>query len=761
MKRYYFIFVFIFLISLVNVAFCFSSDEDDYIMIFKSKPRLSAREIEERSPVYEHNYDVHHYKLVQNIDVSNRKIVASTYITLESKVNGLSEVNFDFFGMTIDGVYRDGIGLTYSINEEDEYINIVLDRSFNTGEIFTIQIDYNGTPVEGLKFSSNYAYTLTEPDGAHYWFPCYDDPSDKADSSETIITVPEDYYVASNGKLVEITHDQTNKTKTFHWFESYPIAMYLISICCYPYTIIEDQYHSMPLLGYVAPELKDKAIISLSHQDDMLECYFQRFGIEFPYLSEKYSNAGVPMSGGMENQTCTAMGNIFFNGYNNYDWIFAHESAHSWWGNSVTCGTWKDIWLNEGFATYSDALFAEWFSGWDAFYARMQSFKQAYFSEDAKHRYSIYDPEDMWNATVYEKGAWVLHMLRHVMGDDKFFAMINDYGETYKYKTAITSEFEEKARDHYGSDLKWFFDEWVYKAGYPQYEWEWWQEDILEKSAGKLHIKLVQVQKVDEKTPIFKMPIDFRLIRENGDEVIVLWNDQKEQEFVIDYSEKVSDIQFDSYGWLLCKFREGIGMELTEFKLDEVEGGIKIDWSVVGDDGGHFNLYRREQKIIKKDAERFEVGTNISAIWNKVNESPIKGRGDYSYIDRDVKVNTSYEYKLEYVLGNETSDLITGSIIYKGTPGSFFVSSAYPNPFSDEVKFDIGVNETGRVIVKIYDIAGRFIRKLSDKLMTPGTYSLIWDGRIEKGDYVKSGQYIISFELGDMRFIRKVIFERY
>jgi len=762
LKRYYLVLTSIFIFIFANEIYSFYYDgQDDYKILFESKPRISARELAMRGPTYEHNYDVINYKLVQNIDVTNKTIIASTYITVESEVNNLNKISFDFYGMTIDGIYRNGISLTYSVNTQDEYITINLDKTFNIGEKFTIQIDYHGRPVDGVSFSGNYIFSSTEPDGSHYWFPCYDDPSDKADTSETIITVPDNYYVASNGKLIEVLQNQSEGIKTYHWFESHPIATYLISIACYPYIIVDGQYHGMPCLGYVDPTMKDKAIVSLQHQDDMLECYYERFGIEFPFIDEKYANAGVPMSGGMENQTCTAMGNIFFNGYNNYDWIFAHESAHSWWGDSITCGTWKDIWLNEGFATYCDALFAEWFSGWDAFYKRMQSFKQAYFSEDAKHRYSIYDPEDMWNATVYEKGAWVLHMLRHVMGDDKFFSMMHDYGETYKYKTAITSEFEEKAREHYGSDLDWFFTEWVYKAGYPEYEWDWWQESAESMSAGKIHIHVVQVQKIDDKTPLFKMPIDFKLIKENGDETVVLWNDQKDQEFVIDYSEKVSEIQFDPNGWLLCKMRKGVGIELESFVLNEVDGGVKISWRVLNDMGGYFNLYKRVIKSTSDDVERIKLSENVDDIWTKLNKSPIIGKGDYFYIDRDVKEGIKYEYKIEYVSNEETEDIGDGIIDYKGTPQSFYVSYAYPNPFSNEVNFDIGVNTTGRVVAKVYDITGRFVSMVLDDVMPAGKHTLTWDGRTMDGNYINNGQYFIVFSFGDENTVKNIIFERY
>lgn len=761
MKRYYLILVVISLLIFINIIYAFFTDgQDDYSIIFKSKPHMSAEEIIAKSPAYEHNYDVLNYKLVQNIDMSNRVINAETFITVKSSVNGLNIINFDFFGMTIDGVYREGKSLTYSVDTQNGYITVNLDRPFNTGENFTVQVNYHGRPTAGLTFSGSYAFTVTEPNDAHCWFPCYDDPSDKADTSEMQITVPDNYYVASNGKLMDVFQDPINKTKTYHWFESHPIATYLISIACYPYIIVDGQYHGMPCLGYVDQGMKDRATVSLQHQDDMLECYYERFGIEFPFIDEKYANAGVPLSGGMENETCTAMGNVFFNGNNSYDWIFAHESAHSWWGDSITCRTWKDIWLNEGFATYCDALFAEWFSGWDAFYRRMQSFKQAYFNEDAKHRYAIYDPEDMWNATVYEKGGWVLHMLRHVIGDDKFFSMMNDYGETYKYKTAITSEFETKAEDHYRSDLSWFFDEWIYKAGYPEYEWEWWQDSVSSKSAGKIHIHVVQVQKTDDKTPLFKMPIDFKLVKENGDETVVLWNDQKDQEFVIDYSEKVSDIQFDPYGWLLCKMSAGVGIELTRFELNEVDNGIRLGWSVIGDDGGYFNLYKRTLSGSSiKDVEWHKTGMNTYEIWDRVNKDPITGKGDYSYTDKEVKMGTKYEYKLEYVESNVAENLGNGSIDYKGTPESFYVSYAYPNPFSDEVNFDIGVNISGRVVAKVFDISGRQVGEIYNNILSPRKYTLTWDGNLASGDYIKNGQYFISFNFGERCIIKKVVFE--
>ena len=743
-------------IPIVCIAFYDDYNGDDYSIIFKSKPRVSACEVEGERPVYEHNYDVIHYKLVHNIDVDNEEVSGSTYITVDSMVDGLDEINFDFDfeSQEVDGCYRDGNNLDYT--ENTDYITIELDRTFNTGERFTIQIDHHGHPADGLFFKSGYVYTLTEPSESHYWFPCYDDPSDKADTSETIITVPEDYYVASNGKLMSI--QDNGDWKTYHWYESYPIAMYLISINCYPYVILENEYHGMPVLTYVAPELEEEAEITFEHQDEILECYSTRFGIEYPFIEERYSNAGAPFYGGMENQTCTAIGNYYINGDHSSDWLLAHECAHSWWGDMVTCETWKDFWLNEGFATYSDALFKEWFEGWDAFYNRMQQFKYAYFNEDESNRFPIYDPDYMWGATVYQKGAWVLHMLRHIMGDDEFFGMLADYGETYKYGTVVTSELEEEVNEHYGEDMGWYFWEWVYKAGYPEYEWEWWQE--YDGGWGDVHLHIVQVQEVDDETPLFKMPIDILIEKGSGEEVVVVWNDEEDEEYVIGCNEEVIGVEFDPDGWLLCKEREGVGIEIEGFELREGGGGVRVRWEVIGECVGYFDLYRRVVGSSSSDLVVGGVGVSAGDIWEKVNGYPIEGEGEHVYMDEGVEAGYEYEYRLEYIEGVEVEEAGRGVIEYSGKPGSFYVMGGYPNPFSEVVRIEVGIDEGGEIGVRVYDISGRLVRELMEGEVVGGVYRIEWDGRSVGGDKVSDGVYLIMVELDGDVITKKVILQR-
>ena len=279
-------------------------------------------------------------------------------------------------------------------------------------DTFTIEIKYKGTPqrsgFDGFVFGNvngkSLVYNISEPIYASTWFPCDDDPADKA-LLDVEITNDSQFVSVSNGLLVSETNN--GNKKTYHYKTVYPISTYLIAVYSAPYKTFYDVYigldgkDSMKVEYYVMPEHFEDAKIDFADHVDMMKTLSKIFG-EYPFIKEKYGVAEFLWNfGAMENQTITGIGYAFVSGNDFFKDTYVHELAHHWWGNSVGPKTWNDIWLNEGFATYSEALYAEAKHGKDALKSKMQ----VKFSDN--FRGTLYAPKDLFGETVYDKGAWV------------------------------------------------------------------------------------------------------------------------------------------------------------------------------------------------------------------------------------------------------------------------------------------------------------------------------------------------------------------
>jgi aminopeptidase N len=301
----------------------------------------------------------------------------------------------------------------------------------------------------------------------------------------------------------------------------------------------------------------------LGNTPDMVEYYSQRI-TPYGFPDEKYAVVQSSVFNGwgaMENQTNTTYGDNLITGNRAYEWIDAHELAHMWFGDLVTCGDWRNIWLNESFATYFDALYTEYKYGYSSFQQRREDFFTFYSNEDQQIRYAIYDPPPgyIFGAVEYEKGALVLHMLRRLLGDQNFFAALIDYVNDYRYGNATTEEFKAHLETYYG-DLDWFFAEWVYQAGHPEYRWTWWA--VAQGQNYALNITIHQVQ---SNAPVFTMPITFKAHLANGtDTAFVLWNSAQSQGYTVLLRQRPTSVSFDPENDLLKEADEYVGIDPQE-----------------------------------------------------------------------------------------------------------------------------------------------------------------------------------------------------
>ncbi len=429
-------------------------------------------------------FDVSWYGIHIWIDPTGQTIEG--FIEIKGTVTDSSLTVFEYNlsnYMSVDSVKIDDAITTHS--HIMSLVSITPADSIQNGDSFHHTIYYNGSPVSsGLgSFRFEQAHgrtliaTLSEPYGARDWWPCKDAPQDKADSVDIYITVPSDYTVASNGLLLGVDTEAPSSQR-WHWHESYPITTYLVSLAVYPYATWEETYTSpltgetIPLNYFVFPEDSVNASEDFNIMNESMGIFAELFG-EYPFMDEKYGMAAFSWSGAMEHQTCTSYNASLITGDHSKDYVLVHELAHQWWGDLITCFDFHHIWLNEGFATYSEALWIEQRNGQDAFWDYMDSRLgfESWWADPAVYRYDVVSPSDIFHTTVYKKGAWVLHMLRHVVGDDTFFTILHNYAASpeFAYGTATTEQFRDLCATVSGMNLDAFFDQWIYESHYPSY----------------------------------------------------------------------------------------------------------------------------------------------------------------------------------------------------------------------------------------------------------------------------------------------------
>ncbi|MFA5033450.1 MAG: M1 family aminopeptidase [bacterium] len=524
-------------------------------------------------------YDVINYDILLDIAFPGKQITKGwTEITAVATEN-IDTTKLNFVGLNIDSIKVNGINVNYS--RTDTGINTLLNVSSGTtitaGDTFVIGVGYNGTPSEGLYYSTTnagIAYTMSVPwptselpVGARYWFPCNDVFTDKAKFCFSI-TVPSVYYVVANGLLEKV--DTISTKCKYKWVENYSIPTWYAAFSISKYVILRDTFSykgdTMPVNNFVFRSDSASALTAFSNVPDMLTFFSDTFGDKYPFFNEKYGFVRLPsLSWAMEYPT-----NVFFalpipNDHTR-EMTIAHETSHQWWGGSITPISTKDIWLNEGFATYCEALYSEhWQSGAsykDYMKTSIMDWHLTYGDSTLGYPFAIYNPPEqgLWSNTTYEKGASVLHMLRHLTGDSLFFAILKNYYATYKYKIASTADFQNLAEGMYGKDLDWFFDEWIYKAGHPDYEYAFWY-DSLAVDSFNLNIFVKQVQSHNYNVPSFKMPIDIKVNNLTGDTVSFVLEDSLDyQQFNLSLNIKPENVIFDPDNWIL-KTKKLVGIE--------------------------------------------------------------------------------------------------------------------------------------------------------------------------------------------------------
>lgn len=508
-------------------------------------------------------YDVQHYTIRSRFDTANRTLIGDEIVELKPLTAGFKSFDLDAAAMKIESVMTSD-GKTLQWSQLPQKLSITLDRAYEPAETVSVEIKYRATSQQrGLFFiqrgsagksgaQSFQIWTQGEAEDNHFWFPCYDFPDDKA-TSEQYITTGTSQLAISNGQLIE-TKNNSDGTQTFHWKMDVPHSSYLISFVVGDYVKLTDTYKNVAVEYYTYYGTEEQARRSFSKTPELLELYSRLLNYDYPYTRYSQTIVSQFVFGGMENITSTTQAdteilrNVPEESPFSPNILVAHELAHSWFGNLVTCKNWANLWLNEGFATFMEAVFIENQRGHAAYLTEIRQDQYTYFIEDElKYRRPlVYDryqsPNDLLDATTYKKGAFVIHMLREQVGDEIFWKALNRYLNRYKYQVVDTSDLQRVFEETSGQKLDWFFDQWVYKAGYPELR----VRTSYDERRRQLILDVEQTQQSDDITPaVFRLPVDVDIITANGTQTKRIEITERSQRFIFDLDARPQAVDFD------------------------------------------------------------------------------------------------------------------------------------------------------------------------------------------------------------------------
>jgi aminopeptidase N len=463
---------------------------------------------------------------------------------------------------------------------EDGHLSVTLEKALAAGEEATIAIEYSGEPRRGLyfigpsEFDPNRpveAWTQGQDEDSRHWFPCFDYPNQKA-KTEVIAHVAPGQFALSNGVLVEkIEHPNEH---VYHYRQELPHTTYLVTLVVGDYVAIEHTGASVPVVSYVHPHQAESGKLTFSRTADMVKLFSDRIGIPYPY--PRYAQICVAdfIFGGMENTSATTLTEqILFDARSEADYrplaesLVAHELAHQWWGDLVTCADWSHAWLNEGFATYFETIWREHGEGADeASYARLID-QEAYFGETYRRplvERTYEEPIDLFDRHQYEKGASILHLFRFVVGEADFWRVLRHYGEKHREGLVETDDLRRAVLDVTGKNLESLMDQWVYAAGHPTITLagSW---DAQEKA---FNLTVEQTQRGDRVPEAFVFPVDIEVVTDDGSEIVRAKIESRKQSIRLPSSKRTHYVVFDKGGHILKQVDTRFSVSMLRAQLE-------------------------------------------------------------------------------------------------------------------------------------------------------------------------------------------------
>jgi aminopeptidase N len=528
-------------------------------------------------------YDVLHYSIRTRFDVSARAVIGDVTVTLKPLSAAFSSFALDASDMLVESVVLLPAQTELKWTLPPDKLLINLDRAYAPKDSLSVRIRYRATPRGGLFFVPARAgatlskpaqiWTQGQPEYNHHWFPCYDYPDDKA-TTEQYITTGASEIAISNGVLAETTNNPDG-TRTFHWVMNQPHSTYLTSLVVGDYVKLTDAYSRVPLEYYTYRGTETTALRAFSETPEMMRLFAGLLNYDYPY--QKYAQTVVTayFLGGMENITATTHSDSEIlvadnEGPGSTQELISHELSHSWFGDLVTCKSWKELWLNEGFATFMEAVFKEHKEGRDAYLVQMRKNARLYLLEDLLRyrRPIVFDryrnPLELFDATLYQKGGFILHMLREVVGDEVFWKSLHKYLDEHKYGSVETADLQRVFERASGKRLDWFFDQWVYKAGYPELRVGY----SYKEASRELTLTVEQTQTPDALTPaVFRLPVEIELATAAGQRTEHIEITRRTETFNFKLDGKPLMIRFDKGARILKRLDFPQPEEMLTYQL--------------------------------------------------------------------------------------------------------------------------------------------------------------------------------------------------
>jgi aminopeptidase N len=512
-------------------------------------------------------FDVEHYALDLRLDPSTRSLNGTARVRLWARDAALSGLELDLVGLEAHAV-RDVEGEALEFRHADGRLSIELGRRLEVGDFVELAIDYGGAPGKGLWFTRErdgvptQVFTQGECQDARWWFPCFDEPHERA-TSELRVDMPGGWRSTAAGLLVERVERDGRVIEHWRMADAHPT--YLVTLVAGELEVRDDLWEQVPLTYLAAPDLASALEQGFAETAATLSTFSRLTGRRYPYA--KYSQACVENFpfGGMENISATTMTDTMLRderGWRDYDpaGLVAHEAAHQWFGNLLTCEDWSHIWLNEGFATYFTQLYFEAARDRDTFEVGVRDMQDSYTSADVGLArrptvWNVYkDPMDLFfGGQAYPGGGSRLHLLRFVLGDEAFFAGIREYVASHADSAVNTDEFMDSMERASGVELDDFFRQWFHERGYPEFEVRWrWDE-----AARAVQVDVAQVQAFADGTPaVFRLPVEIGLVTSRGETRHRVAITRRAETFRLSAEERPAWVRFDPDSWIPKRLNE-------------------------------------------------------------------------------------------------------------------------------------------------------------------------------------------------------------
>ena len=554
--------------------------------------------------------DIKHTCIDVTLDVPAKRVSGTVTHTVAPFNDGLRSVAFDAMEMTIHDVTAAGKEATF--DNDGRRVLVEFPEPVSRGHEIRVAITYEAQPRIGMYFVGPddahpdkpvQVWTQGQDEDSKHWFPCFDSPNQKA-TTELKATVPGDWFVLSNGRLL---NDKRNKdgTRTFHWHQDRPHATYLITLVAGLFARIDASRPGLTIDYFVEGKDRETASRTFANTPQMVELFEEVTGMPYPWA--KYSQVVVRdfVFGGMENTSATTMTeNILLDEKATVDVtsdpLISHELAHMWFGDLLTCRAWSHGWLNESFATFLEMLWTERRLGQDEYVREAFDNTERYLGE--RYRRPIvanvyHEPIDIFDRHLYEKGSLVLYMLRHLLGDEPFFRSIRRYVARNQDRNVITQDLIDAIAEETGRNLDWFFDQWVFRPGHPKLKVSWQWDD----AQGVATVTVKQTQSTDDGTAVFRLPVTIDFTFKRGrPRAFSVEITEREQSFSFPLPSKPVMCRFDPGYRVLAEleFDKPVAELVTQVERDEAAGRIRACASL-GKKGGPEAVRALEERVMR------------------------------------------------------------------------------------------------------------------------------------------------------------------